>query len=291
MQQEDKRHVHSRVTDFLPALNLTYKVNLKTNIRLAGSQTVIRPEFRELSTFAFFDFELGATILGNTQLKRTKVSNFDLRYELYPRAGEIFTAGVFFKYFKDPIELYFNQSGVGTSNTFNYINADLARSYGAEIEFRKRLDFSPALKNFTIQGNVSYIYNRVEKENARLDRPMQGQSPYLINAGLQYDLEKIGLSTTLLFNQIGRRILYVGNQDVPSIWEAPRPLSDLTIMKKIMKKRAELKFSLTDFLNRRAYFYHDLDENGSYSGSSSDALAIDRRYGSNVGISFTYNIK
>jgi outer membrane receptor protein involved in Fe transport len=252
---------------------------------------VIRPEFRELSTFAFFDFELGATILGNTQLRRTKVSNLDLRYEFYPRAGELFTFGLFFKYFKDPIELYFNQSGVGTSNTFNYINADLARSYGAELEFRKRLDFSPALKNFTLQGNVSYIYNRVEKENAQLNRPMQGQSPYLVNAGLQYDLEKIGLSTTLLFNQIGRRILYVGNQDVPSIWEAPRPLSDLTIAKKIMNKRAELKFSLTDFLNRRAYFYHDLDENGSYSKNSPDALAINRRYGSNVGISFTYNIK
>lgn len=291
MRKEDPRHVHSQVRDYLPALNLTYKLNNKTNLRLAGSQTVIRPEFRELSTFAFFDFELGATILGNTQLKRTKVSNLDLRYELYPRAGELFTIGVFYKYFKDPIELYFNQSGAGTSNTFNYINADEAKSYGAEIEFRKRLDFVSSLKNFTLQGNVSYIYNRVTKENAQLNRPMQGQSPYLVNAALQYDLERLGLNTTLLFNVIGRRILYVGNQDVPSIWEAPRPLSDLQIAKKVIKKKGEVKLNITDFLNRRAYYYHDLDNNKKYKAGSSDALSINRKYGTNISLSFSYNIK
>jgi outer membrane receptor protein involved in Fe transport len=201
------------------------------------------------------------------------------------------TAGLFYKYFKDPIELYFNQSGAGTSNTFNYINADEAKSYGAEVEFRKKLDFAYSLKNFTLQGNVSYIYNRVKKENSQLDRPMQGQSPYLINASLQYDLEKIGLNTTLLFNVIGRRILYVGNQDVPSIWEASRPLSDLQIAKKVIKNKGEVKLNLTDFLNRRAYFYHDLDNNKKFKEESADALSINRKYGTNISLSFSYNIK
>jgi TonB-dependent receptor-like protein/carboxypeptidase-like protein len=291
MKASDPRHIHSKIMDYLPAINLTYKLNSITNLRLAGSQTVIRPEFRELSTFAFFDFELGATILGNPQLERTKVTNLDLRYEIYPRAGELFTIGAFYKYFKKPIELYFNQSGVGTSNTFNYINADEATSYGAEIEFRKKLDFSQGLKNFTLQGNVSYIYNRVKKANAQLDRPMQGQSPYLINAGLQYDVEKAGLNMTLLFNVIGRRILYVGNQDVPSIWEAPRPLSDLQIAKKIIKGRGELKLNISDLINRRAYYYHDLDDNKKYESGSADALSINRMYGTNISLSFGYRIK
>lgn len=291
MKAKDPRYVYSRVRDYLPALNLTYRLNPLTNIRLAGSQTVIRPEFRELSTFAFFDFELGATILGNTKLQRTKVTNFDLRYELYPRAGELFTVGIFYKYFKNPIELYFNQSGVGTSNTFNFINADKATSYGAEVEFRKKLDFSSSLKNFTLQGNVSYIYNRVVKQNAALNRPMQGQSPYLINASIQYDVEKLGISTTLLFNEIGRRILYVGNQDVPSIWEAPRLLSDLQIAKKVIHRKGEVKLNISDLFNQRAYFYHDLDNNGKFKKGSADALAISRRYGSNVSLIFSYNIK
>jgi TonB-dependent receptor len=287
VRKSDPRFVNNRVTDFLPGVNLTYKLNPKTNIRLSGSQTVIRPEFRELTNFAFFDFELGATVLGNPKLVRSKISNSDLRYELYPRAGELITVGVFYKYFNDPIELYFNQSGVGTSNTFNYIQPDHATAFGAELEFRKKLDFADVLKNFTVQGNLSYIHNRV----SGLNRPMQGQSPYLINFGLQYDLEKAGLNTTVLFNQIGRRILYVGNQDVPAIWEAPRPLLDLQIAKKIMKKRGEVKLNISDIINHRAYFYHDIDNNKRYVKGSADALAINRLYGTNVTLAFAYNIK
>ena len=287
VRKSDPRFVNNRVTDFLPGVNITYKLNPKTNIRLSGSQTVIRPEFRELTNFAFFDFELGATVLGNPKLVRSKISNADLRYELYPRAGELITLGVFYKYFNDPIELYFNQSGVGTSNTFNYIQPDHATAFGAELEFRKKLDFTDGLKNFTVQGNLSYIHNRV----SGLNRPMQGQSPYLVNFGLQYDLEKAGLNTTVLFNQIGRRILYVGNQDVPAIWEAPRPLLDLQIAKKIMKKRGEVKLNLSDIINHRAYFYHDIDNNKRYVKGSADALAINRLYGTNVTLTFAYNIK
>ena len=119
VKKTDSRFVHTEVRDFLPALNLTYKLNQKTNIRLSGSQTVVRPEFRELTDFAFYDFELGATVIGNKELQRTKITNADLRYELYPRAGELFTLGVFYKYFTTPIEVYLNQSGAGSSNTFN----------------------------------------------------------------------------------------------------------------------------------------------------------------------------
>lgn len=295
VRQSDPRHVHSEVIDFLPGVNATYKLNEKTNLRLSGSQTVVRPEFRELSPFAFYDFELGATVVGNKNLVRTKITNMDLRFETYPRAGELFTVGVFYKYFRSPIELYFNNSGAGSSNTFNFLNADKANSFGVEVEARKKLDFSNVLKNFTIYGNVSYIYNRVKGLN--LDRPMQGQSPYLINLGLQYDLEKAGLSANLLFNQIGKRILFVGNLNqstgvgVPEIWENPRALLDLQLAKKILKNKGEIKLNISDLLNQHAYFYHDLDGNKKFVSGSKDAVAIDRRYGSNISISFAYNIK
>jgi outer membrane receptor protein involved in Fe transport len=290
MKVKDPRHVHTEVTDYLPALNLTYKLNNQTNIRLSGSQTVIRPEFRELSDFAFFDFELGATVTGIKSLVRTKVTNVDLRYELYPKAGELFTVGVFYKQFKNPIELYFNQTGAGSSSTFNYINADEATSYGAELELRKKLDFAQALKNFTFQTNLSYIYNRVQWESAKLERPMQGQSPYVVNASLQYDMERAGINTTLLFNQIGRRILYVGNTDVPPVWEAPRPLLDFQIAKKLWNRRGEVKLNVADIFNKRAYFYHDLDDNTRFSKVGNDAIAINRKYGTNFSLSFSYNI-
>ena len=290
VKQSDSRFVHSQVEDFLPALNLTYKVNDKTNLRLSGSQTVVRPEFRELSDFAFYDFELGASVLGNKELKRTKISNLDLRYEIYPRPGELFTFGAFYKYFTNPIELYFNQSGAGSSNTFNYLNADTAQGYGVEFEMRKKLDFAQALKNFTFTSNLSYIYNRVKSASTKLDRPMQGQSPYVINAGLQYDIEKSGINTTLLFNQIGRRIAYVGNDQYPAIWEAPRPLLDFQIAKKIIKNKGELKLNISDILDKKALYYHDLNDDGKY-GKTNDALAIERKFGTTFSLTFGYNFK
>jgi TonB-dependent receptor len=287
MNKNDTRHIHSQITDYLPGANLTYKINSKTNVRLSGSQTVVRPEFRELSTFQFFDFDLGATVAGNTALKRTKISNFDLRYEIYPRGGELFTVGVFYKYFKNPIEAYFNV-GAGGSSTYNFINADEANSFGAEFEFRKKLDFNPALKNFTLQGNVSYIYNRVTSSSTDLNRPMQGQSPYLFNAGLQYDVAKHGITTTLLFNQIGRRIVFVGGSDQPPIWENPRPVLDFQLTKKILKAKGELKMNVADIFNRMAVFYTDLDNDKKYD-SKKDAFAIRRNYGTNLSFSFNYN--
>ncbi len=293
LNKNDDRFVNTKVTDFLPGLNATYKVDKTTNVRLSASQTVIRPEFRELSTFQFFDFDLGSTVAGNTGLLRTKVSNFDLRYELYPRAGELFTIGAFYKYFQNPIESFFNPGTGG--GTYNFINAKEANSFGAEVEVRKKLDNVEALKNFTVQSNISYIYNRVNgvagtSTGGTLDRPMQGQSPYLINASIQYDLEKQGIATTLLFNQIGRRIAYVGGQDgeAPNIWENPRPILDFQITKSIMNKKGEVKLNVGDIINKTAIFYYDLNDNKKYDAAN-DNFAIKRKYGSNISLSFGYN--
>lgn len=283
MRKSDPRHVHNKVTDYLPGVNITYKLNAQTNLRLSGSQTVVRPEFRELSTFQFYDFDLGATVAGNTGLVRTKVTNFDLRYELYPSAGELITFGTFYKYFKNPLEAYINPAS-GDGSTYNLLNADEANGFGAEFEFRKKMDFSPALKNFTVQGNLSYIFNRVKS----LDRAMQGQSPYLINFAVQYDLEKYGINTTLLFNQIGRRIALVGGSDQPPIWENPRPLLDLQIAKKILKNKGEIKMNISDIINKEAIFYTDLNDNKKFD-KDVDAFAIKRKYGSNISFSFSYN--
>ena len=290
VRQEDPRHVNTLVKDFLPGINLTYKSNSKTNIRFAASQTVIRPEFRELSPFAFYDFELGAQVVGNKSAERTKVSNIDLRYELYPRSGELFTVGTFFKHFSKPIEYYFNRTGPGT-NTFNILNTDVATAFGAELEFRKKLDQINIFKHFVVSGNFSYIYSKVKDTTGTVNRPLQGQSPYLINVGLQYDLEKIGLNTTLLFNQIGRRILFVGNEAVSDIWENPRSLLDLQFAKKVLKTKGEIKININDILNKEVKYYHDLDNNKSYSKNSKDVLAISRNYGTNYSITFSYNLK
>ncbi len=287
----DNRHKHTRVTDYLPGLNATIKLNAKTNFRFSGSQTVIRPELRELSFTNLFDFELNASVQGNPLLKRTKVTNTDLRYELYPRAGEMFTVGVFYKAFSNAIEQFFNGVPGTAASTFNYENAEKATSYGVEVEVRRKLDFTPVLKNFTFQGNVSYIKSKVEDSKFALDRPMQGQSPYVLNFGLLYDLEKAGFNTTLLFNQIGHRIFLVGDasSNSPDIYEAPRPVFDLQFSKKLLKNKAEVKLNMSDLLNRRLVFYQNVNDKLSYQ-EGTDVFRFTRKYGTTFSLTFNYSL-
>ena len=283
----DPRFTNTRVTDFLPGVNTTYKVNQTTNLRITASQTVIRPELRELSFLNIFDFELNASVQGNPNLKRTKITNTDIRYEIYPSSGEVFTAGVFYKDFVNPIEQIFSE-GSGGSSTFSFQNAKKAITYGVELEARKKLN-----KNFTFQANVSFINSKIKDENLKLDRQLQGQSPYLVNVGLLYDVADKGFNATLLFNQIGERIYLVGDMQAgsasPDIYEAPRSLVDFQMSKKIMKNKAEIKLTIADILNKEQTFYQNLTTNPKYE-KGIDVVRFARKFGSTFGISFNYSL-
>lgn len=291
----DPRHSHTEVTDFLPGINTTIKLNNKTNLRLSGSQTVVRPELRELAPFQFYDFDLNATVQGSSGLKRTKITNADIRYELYPRAGETFSIGVFYKYFDKPIEQIF-QLGGGGSSIINFANPEKAVAYGAELELRKKLDFADALKNFTLIANLSYIKSKVSDAKLDFDRPLQGQSNYLINAGLLYDLEKAGINASLLYNQIGKRIAFVGSTNVtgsgvsefPDTWESSRPLLDFQTTKKILKSKGEIRLTVSDILNQKAYFYQNADGNTKLN-KGVDKYRFTRQYGTTFSLTFGYN--
>jgi outer membrane receptor protein involved in Fe transport len=289
----DKRHTYSVVTDFLPGLNATYKLNSKTNIRLSGSQTVIRPELRELAALNLYDFELNASIQGNPNLKRTKVTNADLRYEFYNKPGEVLTVGLFYKNFKDPIEQLFN-AGVGGSSTFNFQNPKSAYSTGIEVEVRKKLVFTPAFKNFTVQANAAIIKSKVTDVSLQLNRPLQGQSPYLINTSLLYDLEKQGLNLTLLYNRIGPRIFLVGDavagSGFPDIYEAPRSVIDFIAAKKVMKQKGEVRLSFSDILNQTQIFYQNTVNGKKRLEKGEDAFRFTRRFGTSINIAFNYSL-
>ncbi len=288
----DPRHTYSKVLDFLPGVNATYKATAKTNIRLSASQTVIRPELRELAFLNLYDFELNASVQGNPNLLRTKIANLDLRYEIYPRAGEVFTLGTFFKRFENPIEQLFNE-GVGGSSTFSYQNAKRATVYGVEAEFRKKLDMVDGLKNFTFQANGSLIKSQVKDLSLGIDRTLQGQSPYMINLGLLYDVEKLGLTATLLYNRIGERIYLVGDISAgsgsPDILEAPRHLVDFQMSKKVLNKKGELRFNVSDLFNTVQYFYQNVGEKFSFQ-KNTDAYRFTRQTGTTFSLTFNYTL-
>ncbi|HMK03370.1 MAG TPA: TonB-dependent receptor [Ferruginibacter sp.] len=289
----DPRHTYLKVIDYLPGLNATYKLNPKTNIRFSASQTVIRPELRELTALNLYDFELNASVTGNPSLKRTKITNLDLRYEFYSKPGEVFSAGVFYKHFNDPIEQIFNE-GSGGASTFNFQNADKAYSTGIEGEFRKNLEFITAkLKNLTFQSNVAIIKSKVTDTALKIDRTLQGQSNYVVNLGMLYDLPKYGLNATLLFNVIGERIFLVGDKaqgsSSPDVYEAPRPLLDLQLAKKILKGKSEIKMNVSDILNRKQYFYQNANNSDAFQ-KNTDAYRFTRRFGTTFNFSINYSL-
>ncbi len=116
---------------------------------------------------------------------------------------------------------------------------------------------------------------------------MQGQSPYVINAGLQFDNEPSGTNAAVLFNVIGRRIYQVGNANVPHIWENPRPVLDFQFSQALFKN-AGVKLSITDILNRAAVFYWDQDNNKKYTANRNDLLINQFKYGTNISVQFNY---
>ena len=122
-----------------------------------------------------------------------------------------------------------------------------------------------------------------------LDRPLQGQSPYLINFSALYDLPSKGITATLLYNQIGRRVTFVGSLDQPDIYESSRPVFDFQLSKKFAKNRAELKLNVQDILNKTLYFYQNPDGNTKLD-KAKDPFRLSRQTGTNIGISFSYSL-
>lgn len=146
-------------------------------VRLAYGMSVNRQEFRELSPSTYYDFDMFSTITGNPDLRQAVVQNVDLRYELYPAAGETISVAVFYKHFKNPIE--WNYVDAGGSYQFSFENARSARNYGVEIDLRKSLAFI-GMNNFMLTLNAAWIESKVlfGEQSREHDRPMQGQSPY-----------------------------------------------------------------------------------------------------------------
>lgn len=290
--------INSEKWDFLPSLNLTYTINSKHQLRAAVSQTVARPEFREIAPFQFFDYEQIWGVSGDPDLKRTSITNADLRYEFYPKPGELISLGLLAKDFKNPIELRMDPGSNGDRWLFNYANADKAFLYGVEVEIRKSLDFvSDKLRDLTFIGNFTYLDSKVTLSTeqssgvkSEQDRPLFGQSPYLINGGFQYS--NGGWNATALYNRIGPRLSLVGDPTGAGfydIYEKPRNVIDLQLSKRILGNKGELKASVSDLLNNKYAFYDNPSSKAGFNFSQGDRINYSYTPGTTITIGFTYD--
>lgn len=234
--------------DLLPSINLIYSLGEDMNLRGSFSRTLARPEFREMAPFRFDDYR--QSTYGNPALERTNISNTDLRWEWFPRGGEVIAVSGFYKSFVKPIEQVYLLGGSGIS--VEPANASRASSIGAEFEFRKALDFvTAALEDFSIGTNLTLVksevqfrpgdsitvfdgvglipYSAAALTDTTSARPLQGQSPYVVNAALGYNNRRWGTTVNLLYNVFGRRLATVGSAGIPDTYEQPRNSLDLSI--------------------------------------------------------------
>ncbi|MEO3407841.1 TonB-dependent receptor [Mucilaginibacter sp. CAU 1740] len=259
--------IQSKNNDWLPSVNAIYALNPKMNIRAAYYKTIARPDFRELSFFSYFDYDLFASVSGGN-LKRTTVQNYDLRYEFYPSPGEILSISGFHKKFTNPIEVVVSTSA---SRYQYYVNLQSAKNTGFEIDARKSLNFiSPSsfLKDIYLSGNFTYIDASVDLGNAftkdpdgklvsaKRNRPLIGQSPYIINAGILYTGKHFGFNTT--YNRFGRRIVFASPDRSEDLYENGRDVIDLQLSYKFMKdNKAEFRLNVSNLLNSQMFYYRN----------------------------------
>lgn len=291
--------------NFLPSINFIYKLNQNelapANLRLNYSKTLARPSLREYSESIVYDFELRTDVFGNADLKLVSVDNYDLRLEKYFANGDNISASVFYKNFKNHIEVVYLNSGLSWSNTLGSI------VQGLEFEGKKKLG-----KNFEFSANVSLVKSKSTVIDYALfldvasgvqtrvpidtfTRVMFGQSPIVVNAILTYRFEKLGLSTSLAYNVQAPRLVIQGSRDVedvskniPDIYEMQRHLIDLKLIKSLTKK-FDLSISVRDLLNspiRRSYKYINSD-----SKNLGYLVDFDKfTYGTNFLFSLSYKI-
>ncbi|MCX7727930.1 MAG: TonB-dependent receptor, partial [Bacteroidia bacterium] len=242
--QQDSIKIKDVYKNFLPSLNIIFNINEKNAVRICYSQTLNRPEFRELAPVNWYNPINRLVYYGNDTLLPATIHHFDLRYELYPGKGQLLTFTPFYKYFINPIEQVMSP---GYTNEITWANAKLAKVYGIETEFRIELssifkpikDSNSLLEKFSLFTNLSLIKSKTYLPqniySASNIRPLQGQSPFLINSGITYFDKYSKWKITVVYNRIGRRILFAGNQRDPDRYETGRDVIDFQISKMFYK--------------------------------------------------------
>ncbi|MFT3884870.1 MAG: TonB-dependent receptor [Flavobacteriales bacterium] len=291
----NKVKVNNPLTNVLPSVNASYNLSEKALVRVAWSTTVNRPEFRELAPFAFYDFSFNNVLYGNPALKTATIQNVDARWEWYPSINEVVSVGAFYKSFTDPIEMFFVPgAGSGGTRNFTFRNAAGARSMGAELEVRRSLNafFTEGyLSRIGVLVNASFIHSTVDLGTKAVgqsqERPMMGQSPYVLNAGLYYSQSEKKLQYNLVYNIFGKRLFAVGSFGTPDIYEMPRGMLDAT-MTKGLGEHFEVKLGVQNILDARTLLKQDANEDGTIDKQDEEIMSFRRGVYFSGGVSYRF---
>ncbi|WP_299109029.1 TonB-dependent receptor [uncultured Winogradskyella sp.] len=283
--------------DFFPSANLIYAINDDINLRASYGRTTARPSFKEASVAQIFDPITSRLFIGNISLSPTYINNFDLRFERYGNNGQMFAISGFYKDFTDPIEQSFFLQAPTQITVDNLGNAKV---YGVEFELRQRLGFiSEGLNNLKVNANVSLIKSELSMSDGEFEsrslaardgetidrvRDLQGQAPYLINVGLDYNNSDIGLQTGLFYNIQGSTLEVVGVGLVPDVYTQSFNSLNFTINKSFGEsKNSSIDLKVTNILGSER-----LSEYESYKAANQTFSLRDPGTEISLGYSFKF---
>jgi TonB-dependent receptor len=263
--------------NWLPSLNVTYDALPSLKLRMAYSKTLARADFKERAPFLYYDFYERVQVGGSAGLLNPNATNYDMRLEWYPSAGEIISIGGFRKDFTNPIEVLANLTTDG-NDLATYTNLIKANVEGIEFNLRKHFGFlSTPLENLYLSGNMTMLRGRITlapvlDENGVQSIPVQdrdrspnGLSPLSWNAGLSYDLDNIG--ATINYNYVGEKIRFAGSSEQADIYDAPRGTLDTQLRFKLIKSKMELRLNASDIIAQPSIIYRN-----PYSGVAGGVL-------------------
>jgi TonB-dependent receptor len=260
------------------------------NVRLAYGRTIALPSFREFSPFQSFSFIGDFTVEGNADLNRTTVNNLDLRWEWFPRPGELLSASIYYKDFNNAIERTFDTESVD-QGIITFTNRDNATVYGIELEAQKRLGgLASWLEYFQVGGNLTLTQSEIDRTQEVIDlisqfrddpsttRQLQGQSPYIVNLSAGYNNPESGTSVNVFFNRFGDRIQTVSANGV-DIFERGRSSLDVNASQQILQG-VEVSLSVSNVLNT--------DEVVSQTFRGTEFINDERPLGRTVSVGISY---
>lgn len=257
------------VSDFFPSLNVIHSIDEDTNLRFSYARTTARPSFKENSAARLYDPITERFFIGNTELNPSYINNLDLRFEKYGEGNQFIALSTFFKHLTDPIEIV--AFDFNTANQLIARNNEKAIVFGVELEYRKNI-LNNSTKKLALNINTSLIHSSqrmsdgeyqgrvITEPNREIDpnRPLQGQSPFLINTGIIYTLPEMNLESSLFYNVQGKTLEVVGVGNIPDVYTDPFNNMNLTITKKIGNTQNQtLTLKIQNILNDTRESYYD----------------------------------
>jgi hypothetical protein len=294
----DNQHLIDKA-DIFPSANVIYSTTDNANLRLSYARTTARPSFKEASIAQIYDPLTNRTFIGNLDIRPTYIDNMDIRYEIFGKSAELLAISGFYKSFIDPIELSIYSDF--SADNFQPRNVNDAIVYGIELEVRKNLDFIlPALEKFNFNLNVSLIDSKVQMDkspngeyeskqrNLRIgekfdgNRELQGQSPFLINSGINYTNNESGWQAGIFYNVQGKTLELVGLGTVPDVYTMPFHSLNFNLNKTFGEKRnSAISLKVSNILN-------EVIESRFQSFKAGDQIFSKRSPGQPISISYSY---